>query len=157
MLRFYIVSSMLIALFYSASTAAKEGDKNTVFAHSKEVRAAIEKVIFNNYMGGQIIGDAEVIKAAFSPDSVMLSPNFSKKGHYSLNKWLDMHSEVTSWGAVPNKNIDINEVKILKLDVIDERLATAQIKMEDRVYEVVTLVKMEDVWKIASKVFIPQT
>lgn len=152
----YCVSLLVLMTMFSHTLMAEENQRKTVFATSEETTRQIEDVIFNKYMGGQISGDVRVIQDAFSVDAVMLSPNLSKAENKSLYRWLDMHSEVEKWGAVPNTKINTDNVKILKLDVIDERLATAQIKMEDRVYEVVTLVKIQGEWKIASKVYVPQ-
>lgn len=140
----------------SQHSNASEDLSKKLFATSSANIKQIKEVIYDKYVGGQISGDASIIKDSFSPDAVMLTPILPHKADSSLEKWLDMHSEADKWGASANKNIDINEVKILKLDVIDDRMATAQIKMEDRVYEVITLVKIRSQWKIASKVFISQ-
>ncbi|GFD91003.1 hypothetical protein KUL152_32290 [Tenacibaculum sp. KUL152] len=154
-MRYYrFVISVAIALLVVNLSIAEEEYSANPFIASPEIVREIKNVIFDKYIGGQIAGRADVIKDAFSPDAVMLSPVLSDES--SLYRWLDMHSEADKWGATANSNIDINKVKILKLDIIDERLATAQINMLDRVFEVVTLVKTKNGWKIASKVYVPQ-
>jgi|TARA_B100002003_G_C14101301_1_gene529658 hypothetical protein len=156
-MRYYrFVISVAIALLVVNLSIAEEEYSANPFIASPEIVREIKNVIFDKYIGGQIAGRADVIKDAFSPDAVMLSPVLSDESESSLYRWLDMHSEADKWGAIANSNIDINKVKILKLDIIDERLATAQINMLDRVFEVVTLVKTKNGWKIASKVYVPQ-
>jgi hypothetical protein len=148
-MRYYrFVISVAIALLVVNLSIAEEEYSANPFIASPEIVREIKNVIFDKYIGGQIAGRADVIKDAFSPDAV--------ESESSLYRWLDMHSEADKWGAIANSNIDINKVKILKLDIIDERLATAQINMLDRVFEVVTLVKTKNGWKIASKVYVPQ-
>jgi hypothetical protein len=154
-LKYYSFLVITIVLV-SKQSFAKESLIKAPFTNSSESLAQIEKVIFDKYIGGQISGDASLIKDSFSKDAVMLTPALPSSAASSLTRWLDMHSEADMWGASPNTNLNINEIKILKLDIIDDRLATAQIKMEERVYEIVTLVKIDNHWKIASKVFIPQ-
>ena len=150
--------SILLCLTFCLIQKAVAKDEQCVgvFCASNQSVKQIESVIFDKYIGGQVLGSVDLIRSAFSPDAVMLTPKPSDKNNGALRKWLDMHSEVEQWAVVPNKSIKVDEVKILSLDIIDERLATVQIKMESRVYEVVTLVKINEEWKIASKVYVLQ-
>lgn len=140
----------------SFTAGANEKQCEPLFCVSPETVVSIKKVIYENYLGGQIIGSAAIIQSAFDKNAVMLRGNNNSKDKVKLTRWLDMHSLVAEWAKVPNPNLNIDDVELLSLDVIDERLATAQIRMQNRVYEVLNLVKVDGNWLIASKVYIVQ-
>lgn len=127
-----------------------------IMKSSSSTLDSIKSVIYDNYLGGQKSGDAELITSAFNMDSVMLRPYTDEQGTPRLTRWLDMHTEAGSWGRVANRRLDLSKITTLSTDVIDDRLAVVSLKVDDSVYEVLSLVKVDNVWKIASKVYIPQ-
>lgn len=123
---------------------------------SEETRSEIESVIFDNYVGGQILGSKDILKSAFRVDSVMLLPIEKPEGGSKIRKWTDMHTTVSGWAEKANPNLDKSDFEVLSMDVVDNRMAVVLFKVENRVYDALTLVKIEDGWQIVSKVFIEQ-
>ncbi|GEA11971.1 nuclear transport factor 2 family protein [Alteromonas sp. KUL49] len=148
--------SFIIACWFALTLQPLAANTETLFATNEETLSQIKQTIYNNYIGGQIIGSAEMIQQAFDKNAVMLRPVKQPMDGARLERWDDMHSLAERWAVIPNDSLLIDEIKLLAIDVIDQRLATVQLKVEDRVYEVLTLVKIDQDWKIASKVYINQ-
>jgi len=131
-------------------------DYTTLLAASDDSREKIRSVIFDQYLRGQKIQSAETIRQAFSPESVMLYSYQNGAKEYQLDRWLDMHDLVGEWAEQSSPDMDLSKFNILSLDIVDERIAVVTLKVEDRVFDALTLVKEGDDWKIASKVYVSQ-
>ena len=118
--------------------------------------AEIKNVLYNNYLGGQKNSSVETLRQAFHPDSVMIFARKDKAGKSYLQKWTDMHSTVVDWAEPGFSDLDFDNFEILSMDVVDERMAVVIFKIEDRVYDAITLLKIDNDWKIVSKVYIRQ-
>lgn len=158
--------SMLIAIFFGFLAACNpvneltgDADAGLLSASSKaslKTEAEIRDVIYNKYLGGQKLGSAEILKSAFNPDSVMLLPGKDEAGKPKLTRWTDMHDEASKWAENPDPNLNFEDHKILSLNVVDDRIAVVLLDVNGRVYDAITLAKIDDDWTIASKVYIPQ-
>jgi len=123
---------------------------------SDDTLRQIESVIFDKYLLGQKMKSAKIIRSAFNKDSVMLFPVLQKDGKFGLTRWLDMHKIAADWADQSSSDLDLSQFEILSIDVVDERIAVVTLKVKERVYDALTLVKEADDWKIASKVYILQ-
>ena len=123
---------------------------------SSESYAEIKSVLYDSYLGGQKNSSVETIRRAFHSDSVMMFPQSDEAGKSYLQKWTDMHSTVVEWAEPGNPDLNLDNFEILSMDVVDERMAVVIFKIEDRVYDAITLLKIENDWKIVSKVYILQ-
>jgi len=123
---------------------------------SPETRAEIEAVLYERYLGGQKQGDAALLQSAFNKDAVMSRPTQKDDGSYYLHRWLDMHTVAASWAETANTDLDFKNFEILSLNAVDERMAVVLFRYNDSVYDGITLVKIEDEWQIAAKVYIKQ-
>ncbi len=121
-----------------------------------EDEAAIRNVLYDHYLGGQKQQSAALIQKAFHKDSVMMLPVVDDAGKSTLKKWLDMHKEVSSWASPGNPSLDFENFEVLSMSIIDQRMAQVMFKYNDMVFDAITLVKIQDEWVIAAKVFIPQ-
>ena len=146
-----------------AACGGIDSEANTSGANSSHIlqisageRAQIESVLYEKYLGGQIHGDAELLKSAFNVDSVMFRPSKSEDGTDYLHKWTDMHSVVTGWAKDAKPDLNIQDYEILSVNAVDERMAVVLFKYNTSVYDAITLVKIDDEWQIAAKVYIKQ-
>lgn len=129
---------------------------SSAMSESSESYAEIRNVLYNRYLGGQKDSSVETIRRAFHSDSVMFFPRSDKAGKSYLQKWTDMHSTVVQWAEPGAPDLNFDNFEILSMDVVDERMAVVIFKIEDRVYDAITLLKIENDWKIVSKVYIRQ-
>lgn len=157
-----IVCFAALSIFFSG--CSDTSDINTVvnenhtalLASSQETRDAVKSVIFDQYLKGQKLQSADTIRQAFSPDSVMLFSTQDQENNYRLERSLDMHDLVGEWARQSSPDMDLSKFEILSLDIVDERIAVVTLKVQERVFDALTLVKEGDEWKIASKVYILQ-
>lgn len=123
---------------------------------SPEDEAAIMSVIYDKYLGGQKRSDVEAIREAYHPDSLMMIPVKDEDGRSVLRKTNDMHKEVESWADPGMPDMDLDTYPILSLTAVDNRMAQILLKSQDRVFDAITMVKIDGKWVIASKVYILQ-
>lgn len=154
--------SLLVACGSAVTDVSDEGGENVIEVTSavmklpSETREEIKNVLYEKYLGGQKNSSVETLRNAFHPDSVMLFPSKDEAGKSYLQKWTDMHSTVVGWAEPGNPDLNFDNFEILSMNVVDERMAVVIFKIEDRVYDAITLINIDDTWKIASKVYILQ-
>jgi dsDNA-binding SOS-regulon protein len=140
----------------SGGKAFRSESTNSLVKASETSKAEIKSAIFDQYLLGQKLQSAETIQKAFNPDSVMLYSYKDKSENYRLERSLDMHATAKEWAEQSSPDLDLSKFEILSLDIVDDRIAVATLKVEERVFDALTLVKEGDEWKIASKVYILQ-
>ncbi len=159
------ISQFCLAAFLFIAPGCNEGSGGTAFRSesinplvkaSETSIAEIKSVIFDQYLLGQKMQSAETIQKAFSPDSVMLYSYKDEAENYRLEQSLEMHDTAKEWAEQSSPDLDLSKFEILSLDIVDDRIAVATLKVEERVFDALTLVKEGDEWKIASKVYILQ-
>lgn len=134
----------------------QDGALSDITVLSDTDEAAIRAVIYDQYLGGQKRSDVEAIRASLHPDSVMMIPQKDDQGRSVLTITDDMHSEVEQWANPGLPDLDIAKFPILSITAADNRIAQVILKAEDRVYDAITLTKIDGEWIIASKVYILQ-
>jgi hypothetical protein len=77
------------------------------------------------------------------------------QGDEYLRVWPDMNQVLKNWGSNANPHGE-RDSEILDMEVTDGRIATVHFRSADRFYDVLTLVKIDNEWTIASKVFVSQ-
>ena len=157
-----LMLSCIVLSGCNASNGTKDGLKQNienaeaVMKLSPDDEAAIRSLLYDNYLGGQKNQKAELIQRAFHVDSVMLRPNVEKDGKSTLKKWMEMHRTAEDWAVPGSPDLDYGQFEILSISAVDNRMAQVLFKYEDSVYDAITLVKLNDEWIIAAKVFILQ-
>ena len=154
----------LVTLLLMVSACSNPSDDALDISHNQQAlltaseksRAEIESVIFDKYLLGQKMKSADVIQQAFNQDSVMLYPYKDDEGDSRLKRWLNMHETVAGWAEQSSADLDLTQFEILSMDIVDNRMATVILKVQERVFDAITLVREGDDWKIASKVYIKQ-
>ncbi len=154
--------SLLAACGSAATDVSDEGGEKVIEVTSavmklpSKTREEIKNVLYEKYLGGQKNSSVETLRDAFHPDSVMFFPSKDDAGKSYLQRWTDMHSTVVGWAEPGNPDLTFDNFEILSMNVVDERMAVVIFKIEDRVYDAITLINIDNTWKIASKVYILQ-
>lgn len=130
--------------------------KLDVMTASENSRADIESAIFDKYLLGQKMKSADIISDAFHPESVMIYSGRDSEGNGRFQRWLNMHETAVEWAEQSSTDLDLTQFEILSMNIVDNRMAMVVLKVQDRVFDGITLVKDGDEWKIASKVYIAQ-
>lgn len=147
----------MMSLSSATSVTGQGGDSLPAGANRcGEIFGEIQSVLHEDYIGGQIIGSSEIIQSAFHEGMIMMSPSHDGNGETYLQVWTDVRALAEEWTQTPHPDYDVANFEILSVDVVDDRLATVLFKVEDRVYEALTLFRIEVEWRIVSKVFIEQ-
>lgn len=127
-----------------------------VMAASEKSRADVESAIFDKYLLGQKMKSADIIRDAFHPESVMIYSGQDAEGNYHFRRWLKMHETVAEWAEQSSTDLDLTQFEILSMNIVDDRMAMVVLKVQERVFDGITLVKEGNEWTIASKVYIAQ-
>jgi hypothetical protein len=114
----------------------------------------IEAAVYD-YFDGQGEADFTRLSRAFDDGAAMFGVRENDQGEEYLRVWPDMNKVIERWGNNPNPHGE-RDSAILDMKVTDGRIATVHFKSADRFYDVLTLVKIDGDWKIASKVFVSQ-
>lgn len=153
-----IMLSLTISACNNSQQTAREISPNqqAFLTPPEESRTEIESVIFDKYLLGQKMKSADVIREAFHPESAMLYSYQDAKGNFRLERWLNMHETVAGWAEQSSADLDLTQFEILSMDIVDDRMAIVILKVQERVFDAITLVREGDDWIIASKVYITQ-
>jgi len=127
-----------------------------VMTASEKSRRDIESVIFDKYLLGQKMKSVDTIRDAFHPESVMIYSGQDGEGNNRFQRWLNMHETVAEWAEQSSTDLDLTQFEILSMDIVDDRMAMVVLKVQERVFDGITLVKEGNEWRIASKVYITQ-
>jgi len=117
-------------------------------------RAAIEKVI-EDYFDGIGAADAERLNRAFAVDkAAMVGLRRNDAGGYDFRAWTDMRPVIENWSDNDNAEGTGRDGEILHMNVTDGRIAAVTFRYKDEYYDVLTLLKVDGTWKIATKTFV---
>ena len=116
----------------------------------RKIKAAVY-----DYFDGQ--GDASFIRLdrAFADNASMFGLATDENGDDYNRVWPDMNEVIENWASNPNP-VGGRDSDIISMAVTDGRIATVHFRSADRFYDVLTLVKVNGEWEIASKVFVNQ-
>jgi len=114
----------------------------------------IEAAVYD-YFDGQGQASFERLDRAFSDKAAMYGVRKGENGNEYLRVWPDMNKVIQGWGSNKNPAGD-RDSEILAMNVTDGRIATVHFRSADRFYDVLTLVKIDGEWEIATKVFVNQ-
>ncbi len=128
----------------------------TAHDHGKEHKAAIEAAVFD-YFHGQGEASAERLNRAFAAESAtMVGVTRDREGNETIRAWKDMAEVLANWSANENPPGTERKGEILSMDIVDDRIAVVMFKSADRFYDALTLVYIDDEWKIIQKAFVLQ-
>jgi len=141
--------SSLMCIACSQQTTATEVVLNP--ADKTQIEAAVM-----DYFEGQGQGSLERLDRAFNDNAAMFGVVTDETGNSGLKVWTDMNDVVKNWSKNPNPDSPERDSEIYDIHVTDDRIATVHFRSTDRFYDVLTLVKIDNRWEIASKVFVRQ-
>ena len=128
----------------------------SVLAGSDEHSAAIKTAVFD-YFHGQGAASAERLNKAFAAeDATMVGVTRDDTGKEMIRSWKDMTEVIANWSANENPAGTDRDGEILAMEVLDDRIAVVLFRSADRFYDALTLVYIDDEWKIIQKAFVLQ-
>ncbi|MEL7489836.1 MAG: nuclear transport factor 2 family protein [Pseudomonadota bacterium] len=137
--------AILFALMISPAFASSD---------EKADRAAIEAAI-QDYFDGIGAADAERLNRAFAADkAAMVGVVKHQNGARELMKFADMEQVIANWAGDPNPEGVGRDGEILDVKIVDGQIAMVMFRYKDEYYDVLTLVKIDGAWKIATKTFV---
>lgn len=149
---------MLKSIFLTA-TVLLTGCASTLAPLNKneaEEQAQIKSVVLDYFQGSQL-NDRPRLESAFALDvATMTGVDVGPDGNRAFVNYdmVDMMGPFTSGN--PNTAASDN-YEFLDIEVIDERMATVAFKSNTEWLDALTLLKIDDTWKIVSKSYIPQS
>ncbi|MEO0971931.1 MAG: nuclear transport factor 2 family protein [Pseudomonadota bacterium] len=124
--------------------------------HGEDHKAAIEAAVFD-YFHGQGEASAERLNRAFAAESAtMVGVTRDQEGNETIRAWNDMAKVLANWSANENPPGTEREGEILSMNMVDERIAVVLFRSADRFYDALTLVYIDEQWKIIQKAFVLQ-
>lgn len=152
--------ALACALLASPALAQDEpghGDQSKATASSDMQdadRAAIEAVI-EDYFDGIGAADAERLNRAFAvKKATMVGMRKDGEGGYKFSAWKDMQPVIADWADNERPEGTGRDGEIMDMKVVDGRIAMVMFRYKDEYYDVLTLLKVDDAWKIATKTFV---
>lgn len=136
-----IAAALTAALFSSAAFA---GDPTT---------DAIEATVFD-YFEGQGERSEERLYRAFDAENTRMVGVLAGEEGTEVRIW-EMSEVLPNW-ASGDPSTDERIGKIVSMNVIDDRLAVVLFDSDGRFFDALTLAKVNNEWKIVSKVFVRQ-
>ncbi|MEM9013548.1 MAG: nuclear transport factor 2 family protein [Pseudomonadota bacterium] len=116
--------------------------------------AAIESAI-TDYFDGIGAADAERLNRAFAADkAAMVGVVKHDDGAREVMAFPDMTQVIAGWAGDPDPEGLGRDGEILEMKVVDGQIAMVMFRYKDEYYDVLTLVKVDDVWKIVTKTFV---
>ncbi len=128
----------------------------TALADGHEHKKAIKAAVFD-YFHGQGEASAERLNRAFAADkATMVGVTRDDAGRETIRAWKDMTEVLANWSANENPPGTERKGEIISMDIVDDRIAVVMFKSADRFYDALTLVYIDDEWKIIQKAFVLQ-
>ncbi len=144
-----LILALITALSPLAATAHDHGHENE---HKKAIKAAVF-----DYFHGQGEASAERLNRAFAADeATMVGVTRDDSGKETIRAWKDMATVLANWSANDNPPGTERKGEILSMDIVDDRIAVVMFKSADRFYDALTLVYIDEEWKIIQKAFVLQ-
>ena len=138
---------LLLAIFAILSMPAMASE-NT------DDKAAIENAI-EDYFDGIGAADATRLNRAFAAENAaMVGVIKHQDGVRELKSWPDMEAVIANWAGNENPEGTGRDGEILDMKIVDGSIAMVMFRYKDEYYDVLTLVKVDGVWKIATKTFV---
>ncbi len=119
-------------------------------------RTAIKAAVMD-YFHGQGEASRERLFRAFDAEhATMVGVVANDDGSEDLRSWKNMEDVLSAWASNDDPPGVERDGEILSLEMVDGRLATVLFRSSDRFYDALTLVKVNDEWKIIAKGFVRQ-
>ena len=116
----------------------------------------IKAAVFD-YFHGQGEASAERLNRAFAADkATMVGVTRDESGKETIRAWKDLSEVLANWSANENPPGTEREGEIISMDIVDDRIAVVMFRSADRFYDALTLVYIDDEWKIIQKAFVLQ-
>ncbi|MEM8770967.1 MAG: nuclear transport factor 2 family protein [Pseudomonadota bacterium] len=145
-MRLLLILMFFLVPFSAGAEEIKSGDEND--------RAAISRVI-QDYFDGIGAADEERLNRAFAADkAAMVGVVKHRDGEKELMAFPDMKKVIANWAGNPEPEGVARDGAIMNMDIVDGRIAMVMFRYKDEYYDVLTLVKLNDEWKIATKTFV---
>ncbi len=142
-------------LILAHHTPGHDGDGKEEAAFVAEAdKKAIEKVI-EDYFDGIGAADAERLNRAFAvKKATMVGMRKDGEGGYRFTAWKEMAPVIADWADHERPEGTGRDGEILAMNVTDGRIAAVTFRYKDEYYDVLTLLKVDGVWKIVTKTFV---
>ncbi len=145
-----VATLILAALLTAAPTWAQEDD-----AARTDADVITERVF--DYFHGQGAADRERLFRAFAAEQAfMIAVLPDDEGVDAVRRWDDMATVLEAWSSNETPPGEARSGEILQINITDGRIATVHFRSADRFYDVLTLAKVGDDWKIIAKAFVLQ-
>ncbi|MEM1191779.1 MAG: nuclear transport factor 2 family protein [Pseudomonadota bacterium] len=116
-------------------------------------RAAIAAAI-QNYFDGIGGADAEQLQTAFDVDhATMVGLIKNEDGSRAMIKAPNMAAVVGNWASNKSPEGKGRDGEILDMTIVDGKIAMVMFRYKDEYFDVLSLLKIDDMWKIVSKTF----
>lgn len=140
-----LIASALFLVTLAAPAHAQSADE-----------AAITRAVFD-YFHGQGEASAERLNRAFLADkATMIAVAPAEGGGETVTTTTDMSEVIGRWASNSNPPGGARDGEILDMHVTDGRIATVMFRSTDRFYDALVLVRVNNEWRIVSKVFVRQ-
>lgn len=138
---------LICALVFAS--AASADDRPT----SDTDRTAIEAAI-HDYFDGIGGADAERLNRAFAArNATMVGLFINEDGNHELTTARDMEKTLWRWASNNEPEGTGRDGEILDMSVVDGKIAMVMFRYKDEYYDVLSLLKIDGLWKIVSKTF----
>lgn len=127
----------------------------TAYAPVTKADERMIKAVVYDYFDGQGEASFARLDRAFADNASMFGVAEDDNGNEFVRVWPDMNKVIENWSSNPNP-VGARDSDIISMAVTDGRIATVHFRSADRFYDVLTLVKVDGDWEIASKVFVNQ-
>lgn len=145
-----LITCLISPVFAEDNQASTVASVRAVSAEATtDDRKAIEKVI-QDYFDGIGAADDERLQRAFHVNAAAMV-GISKENGGTLRSFKDMAGVIENWAGNKNPEGAGRDGEILDMAVMDGRIAMVMFRYKDEYYDVLTLLKMDGVWKIATK------
>ncbi len=129
-------------------------DAPAIAADADEADKAAIKGVIEDYFDGIGAADAERLNRAFAADKAAMIGVVNTENGPELRAFKDMEAVIANWAGDPNPEGVGRDGEIMDINIVDGRIAMVMFRYKDEYYDVLTLVKLGDSWKIATKTFV---
>ncbi len=123
----------------------------------QEPEAEAIKLVVLDYFQGQGQASEERLERAFARNhAIMMTSTVGSDGTNSLRR-AEMDDVISTWASNENPSGLRSDYEFLSLQIVDNRLATVTFRSGARFFDALTLMKINNQWRIVTKVYVPQS
>lgn len=115
------------------------------------------KLVVLEYFQGQGQASEERLERAFARNhAIMMTSTVRSDGTNSVRR-TEMDDVISTWVSNENPPGLRSDYEFLSLQIVENRLATVTFRSGTRFFDALTLMKIDNEWKIVTKVYVPQS